>query len=388
MIDLSEDLRGAYTLSVERANRALSGLIESHEADRNPALAHEYDDAMDSYVQQSQRLESVLRETPGAEDVENALGNAAFIDLLLGLRSLLVVPDDVTPNTPFQGTTGSGLRARLHRHHQDGVADGVEWIRANEVSDELVDAALTGRLPRMPEDLLLGDLSEGLGPHGDAGVETIRGAFGLVLRPAAGTLTDAATDMALDLGVVSWAHAAGVLTDNLAPLIRTLQEIDLHALRVLCRKWACACLQRLLGKLGAGTRELLDRVGEVLGKVKTALTGAFEGAFQAVLSRPLTKANQRQVRFTVRGGIPKANCAAMVAAARTKHRRSWEVTGAVAKFGIPIGVACANLFALAGVPVAAVLFLALAGVESALLDRVLAAIVDAAGEPPRPLLLQ
>lgn len=116
---------------------------------------------------------------------------------------------------------------------------------------------------------------------------------------------------------------------------------------------------------------------KALDSVKGRAHNTFRRAFEVMLN-----VDDRALSVTKRfgpDGIPDKNFQRMKDVARDKDRRTWEVTDGLARFAIPIAAGSANLFAgpAGSGPIGLLLFVALAGVETVLLGRVLPAIVEA-----------
>lgn len=364
-LQLNDELRTGYRGSIHGLNDVLKALAEPHDPSGNGVLVQNLDQAGAHYTEMSRRLEDVLFEFTSGENLshddrlaaEGALANAAFVDGLLGLRALLLVSDSERPDAPFNGLDLDGLGERLGEFGWAPLADAAAWVSGNGVSDQLIDAALSGEARNVPEDRLLDvgpghEVEDGVGP-----AETIKGAFGLVLDPAAQTLVEATKDAAMDFAAGFLVKAAPVLAGQLGPLIETLQEVDLHYVRVPCRRLACNCLRRLLAKMRADALGRLQGIANAFAGINEWLDDTVAAGFCTVLAHRLTQARQTQLMFG-RAGIPEPGRLSMTYVAREGDARSWAITRGLAKHAIPIAAASAPLFGVGGVPVTAVLLLA------------------------------
>lgn len=389
MIDGLGDIHRDYKEAALAVNIALDNLINPHERDRNVGLASAYSTAMASYDEQSRLLEAVLRTLapdPGSSDsaihvaqIEDALAAAALVDGCLATRSLLVgLFGDEETGGRFQGVSIQDMRDKFGRTY----ATAIEPIRAVGVSVELIDAVGTGIWPvNMREEALLPTLNGSPARNIDA--LRIRQftwePFGLVLGRAADNLTETAEEVTFAIVTDNLAVAAGWLGDGLKPVFRTLRGAGLHVISFICVDGARRCFRRLLSKLSAGGRILFDPVCQMLYKVKDRVHSSFKNAFEDLLMVD-RKATLVETRFPTSGTL-SPDLTRMMDVANTKDRRKWQVTHGLASLAIPMAVSIVTPVSgpLGGVPTALILFVALAGVDTVLLSRVLPEIVAAAG---------
>ena len=388
MIDGLGDIHRDYKEAALAVNIALDNLINSHEHDQNVGLASAYSTAMASYDEQSRLLEAVLRTLapdPGSSDleilgarIEDALAAAALVDGCLATRSLLVGLFGEETGVQFQGVSIRDMRNKFGNSYTAAI----ESIQAHGVSDELIDAVGTGNWPNnMREEALLPTLNGSPAQNIDALRlrQSTWEPFGLVLGRAADTLTETAEEVTFGIVTDNLAVAAGWLGDGLKPVFRTLRGAGLHVISFICVDGARRCFRRLLSKLSAGGRILFDPVCQMLYKVKDKVHSSFKNAFEDLLMVD-RKATLVETRFPTSGTL-LPDFRGMMHVANTKDQRKWQVTHGLASTAIPIVVSTVTPVSgpLGGVPTALILFVALAGVDTVLLSRVLPQIVAAAG---------
>jgi hypothetical protein len=382
-MDVPEDLVADYRAAVSRINAVLTDLISRGNLVDDRAVVEAYRSSLEAFSAQSDRLAGYLIEqrfptgAPGqdanARDAENALAYAALVDGLVGLRSLLAVPDDQSSLRPLGGVSADQLRRRLGSALDPRVLTNLEAVRANGVSDDLITAALTGEASTaMPESALLPAIPD-VHETSRLGDVFLR-ALDLRLEPAAEKLVSATTDLTVDL-LLGWlVKGVGVFrVSEHERLFEALREIDTHYVRVELRIGACTCLRVLMRKMGAAAVELADQVRVALLGLEDFLIVTVRAMLENLLGAKTTF-GQTRVKLHARNQ-PLPRFEVLSEEVISKDETKWKVAFGLADHAFPLAAASANLIGLGGVPILGILIVALLLVELALLERTVSEIV-------------